>query len=55
MSCDIYVTCDMFPWQGLLKKHDVFETDLVVHRGRVDEREGEGERLVRNVSTPATT
>lgn len=44
------VVCIMFSWQGLLKKHEVFETDLVVHRGRVKEREGEGEKLVRNVS-----
>lgn len=32
--------------QGLLKKHEAFETDLVVHRGRVEEREREGMKLV---------
>jgi spectrin alpha len=32
--------------QGLLKKHDAFETDFQVHRGRCDEISKEGNKLI---------
>ena len=32
--------------QGLLKKHDAFETDFKVHRDRADEVTRDGEKLV---------
>ena len=35
--------------QGLLKKHEVFETDFQVHRERCQEVQKEGERLMDGV------
>lgn len=34
-------------FQGLLNKHEVFETDLAVHQGRIKEMEEEGEKLIK--------
>ena len=36
--------------QGLLKKHEVFETDFQVHRDRCSEVQKEGEKLMEEVS-----
>ena len=35
--------------QGLLKKHEVFETDFQIHRDRCNEIKNEGEKLVAEV------
>ncbi len=35
--------------QGLLKKHEAFESDVAVHRGRVRETETTGESLISEV------
>ena len=36
--------------QGLLKKHEAFETDLEVHRERVQDIENDGNQLIEKVS-----
>ena len=36
--------------QGLLKKHEVFETDFQVHRERCQEVQKEGEKLMTEVT-----
>ena len=36
--------------QGLLKKHEAFETDLEVHRERVQDIEDAGNQLIEQVS-----
>ena len=37
--------------QGLLKKHQAFETDLEVHRERVQDIENDGNQLIEKVSS----
>lgn len=34
--------------QELLKKHETFETDLVVHQGRINDMEEDGQKLIQN-------
>ena len=38
--------------QGLLKKHEAFETDFQVHRDRCTEIKKEGQRLIDEVTLP---
>lgn len=44
----------MFFQQGLLKKHEAFETDFTVHRDRVNDVCANGEELIKKVQTRAT-
>lgn len=37
--------------QGLLKKHEAFETDFTVHRDRVNDVCANGEELIKKVVT----
>lgn len=37
-------------YQGLLKKHEAFETDLEVHRERVQDIEDVGNKLIEKVN-----
>lgn len=37
------------PQQGLLKKHEAFETDFTVHRDRVNDVCANGEELIKKV------
>ena len=39
----------LFFAQGLLKKHQAFETDLEVHRERVQDIENDGNQLIEKV------
>ncbi len=41
--------------QGLLKKHEAFETDLTVHKDRVGEAEAAGGKLIKQVRKPYQT
>lgn len=34
--------------QELLKKHETFETDLVVHQGRINDMAEDGQKLIQN-------
>ena len=38
-------------YQGLLKKHEAFETDLEVHRERVQDIEDAGNKLIEQVNS----
>lgn len=40
----------LFPLQGLLKKHEAFETDFTVHKDRVNDVCTNGQDLIKKVS-----
>lgn len=42
--------CFLF-YKGLLKKHEAFETDLEVHRERVQDIEDAGNKLIEKVNS----
>lgn len=50
-ACQDFFILFLFFEQGLLKKHEAFETDFTVHRDRVNDVCANGEELIKKVLT----